>query len=259
MTYGLLFGAVLLLGAVVLAVGLVVLVSYLQARRRREQFDAALEANQPEVARDILRMGWHTTALRGFALAGIGAGVLGVVCWQPVALSGLLIPAVVIFCGGVSGAVWAFACARSEGSPRAWAWLAAGGAALAAAALSYAVASRVHFAELPSPAETADFARRVEGFTGSPIGPSSPVIDGHQAHACLWGMPYGQQTCGSQYHGQVRFETVRPSFLNVYYVPDLESYLIIGTARVTPSGKVVTDGYITAREALGLPAGSKAP
>lgn len=250
-------GGSLLIVVVLLAIGVVV--QYLQARRRRERFTAALEANQPEVAHALLRAGWHATALRGFILAGIGAWLLVVVCWRPIPLSGFLIPAVVWICAGVPMVVWALACKRSQGSPRAWPWVAAGGAALAAAALSYLVASRAHFPELPSPTETAAFSRRVERLIGAPVGSRSPVIDGHQAHYCLCGLAYGQQTCGSRHHPGLRFSTLKPGWLNVYYVPDLDSYLIIGTARVTPVGKTVTDGYITAREARRSPTGPQAP
>jgi hypothetical protein len=63
------------------------------------------------------------------------------------------------------------------------------------------------------------------------------------------------QICGSHYHKSLRFATVKPSYLNVFYIPATDQYLVIGTARVEPAGKVVTDGFISAKEALQPPSG----
>ena len=87
-------------------------------------------------------------------------------------------------------------------------------------------------------------------------GTRSPVINGHRAHPCLTGNAYARQSCGSRYHDGIRFSTTEPGFLNVYYIPDTEQYLVIGKALVTPAGKVVRDGYITAEDALGVESGA---
>ena len=91
--------------------------------------------------------------------------------------------------------------------------------------------------------------------TGSRVGTPNPVIGGHPAAPCLWGNSNGMQICGSPYHKSLRFATVEPSYLNVFYIPATDQYLVIGTARVEPAGKVVTDGFISAKEALQPPSG----
>lgn len=58
------------------------------------------------------------------------------------------------------------------------------------------------------------------------------------------------QSCGG-YHKGIRFSTVRPGFLNVFYIPDTNEYFVFGKARVDPGGKIVEDGTIKVSDILG--------
>jgi hypothetical protein len=103
----------------------------------------------------------------------------------------------------------------------------------------------------PGTAESAAFRQTVERVIGAPVGTVEVTIDGHKAHGILTGNVWGMQSCGSPYQSQLRFSTITPGPLNVYYIPDLDQYYVFGKARVTPAGKVVENGLISTAEALG--------
>jgi len=241
-----------------IALGAAAIVSVVRTygRHRHSLIETAIEANEPEVATALLRSRWSAIALLGLVACGLGIGMFVAMFFQPVSLSGLLLPAAALICAGVPITVYSYLCARSEGNPGGSGLAIAAAAALLAAGLTFAMASRAHFAKLPSPAESRDFSARVGALISAPVGTRSPVIDGHPAHPCLTGNGYAQQSCGSPYHDGIRFSTTEPGFLNVYYIPDTEQYLVIGKALVTPAGKVVTDGYISAEEALAADSGA---
>ena len=244
------FWECLLLLGIALVVALTVGAVRTYGSRRHSLIERAIEANQPEVATALIRNRWSIATWQGFVIAGLGIGMFVAVFFQPMSLSGLLLPAAALICAGVPITVYSYLCVRSEGNPGGSGLAIAAVAALLAAGLTFAMASRAHFAKLPSPAESRDFSARVRTLINAAPGTRSPVIDGHQAHPCLTGNGYAQQSCGSPYHDGIRFSTTEPGFLNVYYIPDTEQYLVIGKALVTPAGKVVTDGYISAEEAL---------
>lgn len=241
-----------LLGIAFGVVLVVVLVETRAKRRRDFLIESAIECNQPEVATALIQNRWSIATWQGFAIAGLGIGVFVAIFFQPASLSGLLLPAAALICAGVPITVYSYLCVRSDGHPGGSALAIAAIAALLAAGLTFALASRAHFAKLPSPAESREFSARVRALINAPPGTRSPVIDGHQARPCLTGNAYARQSCGSPYHDGIRFSTTKAGFLNVYYIPDTEQYLVIGKARVTPAGKVVTDGYISAKEALAV-------
>ena len=103
----------------------------------------------------------------------------------------------------------------------------------------------------PETARDAASRQAVEKITGAPLGTTEVTIGGHKAYGCLTGNTWGNQSCGSKYHPQIRFSTENPGFLNVFYIPDLQEYYVFGRARVDPSGKVVENGTISAAEAIG--------
>ncbi len=242
---------------IALGVALIVRVVRVYSRGRRYALiESAIEANQPEVATALIRSGWSATTLLGFVIAGLGVGMFVAMFFEPMSLSGLLLPAAALTCAGVPITVYSYLCARSEGNPGGSGLAIAAIGALLAAGLTFAMASGVHFARLPSPAESREFSKRVRALINAPVGTASPIINGHRAHPCLTGNAYARQSCGSRYHDGIRFSTTEPGFLNVYYVPDTEQYLVIGKALVTPAGKVVTDGYISAKEALAVDSGA---
>ena len=105
-----------------------------------------------------------------------------------------------------------------------------------------------------SVAESAGSQQTVERVIGAPLGTVEVTINGHKAHGCLTGDGLGVQSCGSPYQDQLRFSTIEPGRLNVYYIPDTDQYYVYGPARVTPAGKIVHNGLISTREALGGPA-----
>ena len=100
-------------------------------------------------------------------------------------------------------------------------------------------------------ARAAACRQAVEKITGAPLGAMEVTIGGHKAYGCLTGYTWGNQSCGSAYHANLRFSTVTPGFLNVYYIPDLQEYYVFGKARVDPSGKVVENGTISVAAAMG--------
>jgi hypothetical protein len=246
------FWECLLLLAIALGVALIVSVVRTYGRRGHSLIESAIEANQPEVATALIRSGWSIRIWQGLVAAGLGVGMFVAIFFQPASLSGLLLPAAALICAGVPITVYSYLCARSDGDPGGSGLAIAGLATLLAAGLTFAMASGVHFAKLPSPAESREFNARVRDLINAPPGTASPIIDGHQAQPCLTGSNYSQQSCGTPYHDGIRFSTIEPGFLNVYYIPDTEQYLVIGKALVTPAGKIVTDGYITAQEALAV-------
>jgi hypothetical protein len=234
------------------AVALIVSAVRAYGRQRHSLIESAIEANQPEVATALIQDRWSIATRQGLVIAGLGMGMFVAVFVEPVSLSGLLLPAAALICAGVPMTVYSHLCARLEGNPGGSGLAIAAAAALLAAGITFAAATRAHFARLPSPAESREFRARVRSLIDAAPGTRSPVIDGHQAQPCLTGNGYAQQSCGSPYHDGIRFSTTEPGFLNVYYIPDTEQYLVIGKALVTPAGKVVTDGYISAKEALAV-------
>ncbi len=226
-----------LLLAVALGVALIISAIRSYGRHRHSLIETAIEANQPEVATALIRNRWSIATWQGIVTAGLGIGMFVAIFFQPVSLSGLLLPAAVLICAGVPITVYSHLCARSDGHPGGSALAMTAAAALLAAGLTFALASGAHFAKLPSPAESREFGARVRALINAPPG-TSPIINGHRAHPCLTGT-LSRQSCGSRYHDGIRFSTTEPGFLNVYYIPDTEQYLVIGKALVTPAGKVV--------------------
>ncbi len=110
----------------------------------------------------------------------------------------------------------------------------------------------------PGTMESLAFQQKVERVIGAPLGTSEVAINGHKAHGILTGSAWAMQGCGSPYQAQLRFSTIEPGPLNVYCIPDTDQYYVFGKARVDPSGKIVENGLISTREALGEPAGAPA-
>jgi hypothetical protein len=241
--------------AAIMAVGIAAGVGLRVHRARQWQalFESALAANQPEVARELIRARWHNAALSGLQIAGAGVGLLLPVIWVPAATV-LLLPAAVLICVGVPVAVYGILAQRQEGAvpPRSLVWPVVVTLALTGAAA--AVGLTLSSSRGPILAQTAAFKRLVESKISAPIGTIEVTIEGHKAHGCLTGMgAWGEQACGSRYNDRIRFETPGRGFLNVYYVPDLDAYWVFGKARVAPSGKIVENGTISTRDALGEP------
>jgi hypothetical protein len=239
--------------AVIAAVLLGVALQVYRERQYRQMFEAALAANQPEVARELIRNSRFRTTSAGLALTGAGLGILLAMAWSP-ALSILAAPGAAIVGIGVPLAAYGLLCQRAEGQAvRRQAWWAPIGVVVLALPLS-AVLVWVCLGRSQGPRleDLMGFRRTVESVIGAPIGTIEVTIDGHRAHGILTGGgALGQQACGSPYDSRLRFETPGPGFLNVYYIPDLDQYRIFGAARVTPSGKVIRNGTISTREALG--------
>jgi len=87
----------------VIAIGAVVVGLALQlwgARQWRRQFEAALAANQPDVAQMLIRSRWFATTTRGLAVAGAGLGLLVAIAFRPAA-SAFALPAAVLLSLGL--------------------------------------------------------------------------------------------------------------------------------------------------------------
>jgi len=258
--------AVAIIGAIVVAA------LYFQAqvnRRRLDVIRAAIEANQPDVAQALLTTRWSQIVMRGLKMAGIGLVLVVAGAMRP-ELAGLLLLGGVLVAAGVPVAV--YAAVREHypdkvGAP----WLAVGIIVLSLVTLPVAgywvlghgspenSRARVMWRLQPLAAEQ-EFRQRVLKLTGSPVGTVHPVINGHRAEPLLTGAVCAMQSCGSPFHKELRFETVKPSYLNVFYLPDIQQYFVVGEARVTPAYVVVIDGPIAAREALRSPGqGARAP
>jgi hypothetical protein len=188
---------------------------------------------------------------------GVAVLIMGAV--RPVELGGLIVFGAMMLVGAVP--VLIYAALRGRGDNQT---MGSGCVLVAASALGVAVVILGLWLLVPAVsrrealqqlADGQDFSARVWRLTGSRVGTANPVIDGHRAEPCLWGNSNGMQICGSHYHKSLRFATVKPSYLNVFYIPATDQYLVIGTARVEPAGKVVTDGFISAKEALQPPSG----
>lgn len=265
-------GDLFALVTLVVVVGLVTLALVLQAQTNRKRLEvarAAIEANQPEVAQALLATKWSHVALQGLKMAAVGLALALAGTVRP-ELAGLLLVGSVILVAAVPIAIYA-AVREHYPQPAGAACLTVGIIVFCVAALAYVgwwvvggvgmnARANTMQQQLQSVAASQEFGQRVQRLTGSPVGTAHPLIDGHRAEPLLTGMPYGNQSCGSPFHDRIRFSTIRTGFLNVYYLPDVEEYLIIGEARVDPAGIVVTDGYVSAKQALQPPTGgARAP
>jgi hypothetical protein len=238
-------------GVVVLAAVLVGLALRLWgARQWQRQFEAALAANQPDVARGLMQSRWFATTSQGLAIAGAGLGLLIAIAFRPAA-SVFVLPAAVLLGVGLPVAAYGHWSRRSEEAvPLARvAGPVVGSVLLAAAVAAAAVTLSRSFG--PTLQGSVAFSRMVESATGAPVGTVDVTLDGHQAKGCLTGGgAWGMQSCGG-YHKAIRFSTVTPGFLNVFYLPDANEYHVFGRARVDPGGKIVENGRITVAEILG--------
>ena len=200
------------LGFTGIVLGLAIAYQFYHARQKREMFEAALTAGQADVAKALIATNGGTAVLRFLAVA------IAVIILAPI----VLLPFVAL--GGVVAALGDHA--RQGGGIQ---------------------ATRSG----PETARDAASRQAVEKITGAPLGTIEVMIGGHKAYGCLTGNTWGNQSCGSKYHPQLRFSTETPGFLNVFYIPDLQEYYVFGRARVDPSGKVVENGTISVVEAMG--------
>lgn len=236
------------------------------ARRRLELVRAAIEAGQPEVATALLSARWSALGVRALVLATLGLGALIAGAAGPDEFAGLLVIGFMLLIAAAPLLVYAHVRQGTAGTRRDA--VVAAVCVLVFMVVVMPLVSWLALAVLPGPAgrragelrgnlqrlaQEQDFAARVRRLAGSPPGTAHPTIRGQRAEGCLWGTPYALQSCGSHYHPQLRFSTLKPDYLNVYYLPQTEEYLVIGTALVQPCGRTVTDGFISAREALARP------
>ncbi len=270
-------GSMGVLGICLVVIGLIAIVvvsavclAARSARKSREMLQQAIETNQPDVAMGLIRQKWSQTSLAGLTLAGVGLALLAALVWQPQGLGGLLLFAGILLCAGTPMALFGYLQARADGRPGAVVWVAPAIASIVTAGAVFGVASRVHFGSIPTAREAREFHQELkdrvdrmrEGSQDAEQTPDLPAptgkpvsVDGHRAYPCLTGNAYAKQGCGSPYHDGIRFETTKPGYLSVFYIPDTEQYLIVGRARVTPAGVIVEDDLISVQEALGQDGG----
>lgn len=265
-------GDVLALVTFLAVVGVVVLALVLQAygnRRRLEVVRAAIEANQPEVAQSLLAAGKSNLLVRALVIAAVATCLILAGAYRPGEFGGLFLLGSIMLAAAVPLFIYAGLTRLNEGQQS----TAGGcGAAVLALVCTGVVVVGVMFGafyllsrndgrmEQHLTSGENDFRMRVRGLTGSPVGTVHPVIGGQRAEPVLTGASYAMQTCGSPFHDQIRFRTLKPGYLNVYYLPNTAEYLVIGEARVEPAGVVVMDGRISAKDALrAQTSGARAP
>jgi len=236
--------------AVLLALVLGVVGRLLSGRQWRAQFEAALAANQPEAAQLLIQSRWFATTAHGLAMAGAGLGLLVAIGFRPGA-SVFALPAAVLLGVGLPVAIYGHWSRRAgQATPPSRVGLPIIGSVLLAAVVAGA-ALTLSKTFGPTLQASLAFTRMVEEATGAPLGSVDVTLDGHKAKGCLTGGgAWGMQSCGG-FHKAIRFSTVRPGFLNVFYVPDTNEYYVFGKARVDPGGKIVENGKISVIEILG--------
>lgn len=69
--------------AMAVIVGLVFFFRVRAIEQRRKMFEAALAANQPELARELLQRRWGSALARGLVGVGVGVALLIVRMWMP--------------------------------------------------------------------------------------------------------------------------------------------------------------------------------
>ena len=239
----------LVVGGVVFIAAVVVRLIFQSVRDSREVLQQAIEGNQPEIATGLIRQQWSHTSLAGFTCVGVGLALLAGLAWQPRELAGLLLFAGILLCAGTPMALFGYFQTRADGRPGAVAWVVPAIASIASAGVVFGVASRAHFGALPSAKEAREFHRTRREWLDHGLAGLS--IDGHRVEPCLTGNSYATQGCGTPRHDGIRFETTKPGYLNVYYIPDTDQYLVLGRARVSPAGVTIEDDLISVQEALG--------
>jgi hypothetical protein len=256
-------------GVAGLVVALVAVIRIVNGGRRLALVKAAIEADQPEVAKALLADRWSSLAARTLVLGALGLVALFGGVWRPAELSGLFLVGTALLVVAVP--MFIYATLRDRGELEAGTGCAAIGlSALCAVGVTLGIGvwawGRLCDTQaqarrggirtaLQRVADEQDFGARVRRLTGSAVGTAYPTVDGHRAEPCLYGNSYGAQVCGTPYHEGVRFATAKPSYLNVFYIPDTGQYLVIGTALVQPANRTVTDGFISAQDALRSPTG----
>jgi hypothetical protein len=250
MQYGTTGIAIGLAGVVLAAILLGLALQWWGARQWRRQFEGALAANQPDIARMLIRSRWLATTTRGLAIAGAGLGLLVATAFRPTAAV-FALPAAVLLGVGLPVAAYGHLSGRAE-QPVPLSRIVApivGSVLLVAAVAAAALTLSRSFG--PTLQESLAFKRMVESATHAPAGQTPVTLEGHKAKGCLTGSgAWGLQSCGG-YHKAIRFSTMKPGFLNVYYIPETNEYYVFGQARVDPGGKIVENRKISVVEILG--------
>lgn len=227
------------------------LVQAREGRRRRAAVGAALNAARPEVAQSLPATPWSPMALRALVMVALGLAAMAAGAWRPTEWSALLLGGGVLLIAFAPLVVYAIMRGRGASSPTL-------GAALVACLLIVLVTGVYGYVlypavwstraqsiqrQLQATPEGQEFSRRVQQVIGAPAGTTFPIIQGHRAESRNLGegSRYGMHTYDDT---QLRFTTIRPGFMHVYWVRDLQQYFVIGEVRVEPGGATVKDGYI---------------